>query len=147
MKQSLLKMLTITISLALYLYSFSYDAFSYNYQGIKNMSSLEAFLMGSIALLGGGNFEWLIWLANPLCFIAILCLMFDKKSALYFASVSIVLSLSFLSSNTILAAESGARGEILSVKSGYYIWLSSIVIFTIGIYLYFKNHREIKYED
>ena len=103
--------------------------------------------MGSIALLGGGNFEWLIWLANPLCFIAILCLMFDKKSALYFASVSIVLSLSFLSSNTILAAESGARGEVLSIKSGYYIWLSSIVIFTIGIYFYFKNHREIKYEE
>jgi hypothetical protein len=37
------------------------------------------FLMGSIAVLGGGTHEWLIWLANPLCFTAILCLIFDKK--------------------------------------------------------------------
>ena len=147
MKQSLLKTLTITISLAIYIYSFTFDAFSYNYQGMNNMSSLEAFLMGSIAVLGGGTYEWLIWLANPLCFIAILCLMFDKKIALHFASVSIILSLSFLSSNTILAAESGTRGEILAIKSGYYIWLSSIVILTIGLYFYFKNHQEIKYED
>jgi hypothetical protein len=43
------------------------------------MSSLNAFLMGSIAVLGGGTHEWLIWLANPLCFTANLCLIFDKK--------------------------------------------------------------------
>jgi hypothetical protein len=147
MKQSLIKTLTITISLALYIYSFTFEAFSYNYQGMKNMSALEAFLMGSIAVLGGGTHEWLIWLANPLCFIAILCLIFDKKNALYFASVSIILSLSFLSSNSILAAESGTRGEILSIKSGYYIWLSSIVILTIGIYFYFKNYQELKYKE
>jgi hypothetical protein len=51
--------------------------------------------MGSIAVLGGGTHEWLIWLANPLCFTAILCLIFDKKNVIYFASVSIILSLSF----------------------------------------------------
>jgi hypothetical protein len=147
MKQSLLKTLTITISLALYTYSFTFDAFSFNYQGINNMSSFEAFLMGSTAVLGGGTYEWLIWLANPLYFIAILCLMFDKKIALHFASVSIILSLSFLSLNTILAAESGTRGEILSIKSGYYIWLSSIAILTIGVYFYFKNYQEVIYED
>lgn len=79
MKQSLLKTLTITISLALYIYSFTFEAFSYNYQGIQTMSSLNAFLMGSIAVLGGGTYEWGIWLANPLCFTAILCLVFDKK--------------------------------------------------------------------
>jgi hypothetical protein len=37
--------------------------------------------MGSIAVLGGGTHEWLIWLANPLCFTSILCLIFDKKNA------------------------------------------------------------------
>ncbi|MFT7164610.1 MAG: hypothetical protein ACI9CZ_001189, partial [Flavobacterium sp.] len=61
--------------------------------------------------------------------------------------VSIILSLSFLSLNTILAAESGTRGEILSIKSGYYIWLSSITILTIGVYFYFKNYQEVIYED
>jgi hypothetical protein len=76
--------------------------------------------LGSIAVLGGGTHEWLIWLANPLCFTN-LCLIFDKKNAIYFASVSIILSL-LLSSNTILVAESGTRGEILSIKSGYYIY-------------------------
>jgi hypothetical protein len=67
MKQSLLKTLTITISLAFYIYSFTFEAFSYNYQGIHTMSSLNAFFIGSIAVLGGGTHEWLIWLANPLC--------------------------------------------------------------------------------
>jgi hypothetical protein len=76
--------------------------------------------MGSIAVLGGGTHEWLIWLANPLCFTAILCLIFDKKKCNYFA-FSIILSLSFLSSNTILVAESGTRGEILTIKSGYMV--------------------------
>jgi hypothetical protein len=70
----------------------------------------------------------------------------DKKNAIYFASVSIILSLSFLSSNTILVAESGTRGEILSIKSGYYMVIK-FVILTIGIYFYFKNHQEIKYEE
>ena len=43
--------------------------------------------------------------------------MFDKKIALHFALVLIILSPLFLSSNTILTAESGTRGDILSIKS------------------------------
>jgi hypothetical protein len=78
MKQSLLKTLTITISLAFYIYSFTFEAFSYN-SGHTYYVIFDAFLIGSIAVLGGGTHEWLIWLANPLCFTAILCLIFDKK--------------------------------------------------------------------
>jgi hypothetical protein len=73
--------------------------------------------------------------------------MFDKKIALHFALVLIILSPLFLSSNTILTAESGTRGDILSIKSEYYIWLLTIMILTIGVYFYFKSHQEIKYGD
>jgi hypothetical protein len=112
MKQSLLKTLTITISL--YIYSFTFEAFSYNYQGI----TISLIFNGNIAVLGGGTHEWLIWLANPLCFTAILCLIFDKKKCnLLCVSFHNTFPLSFLSSNTILVAESGTRGEILSIKS------------------------------
>jgi hypothetical protein len=51
----------------------------------------------------------------------------------------------FLSSNTILVAESGTRGEILTIKSGYMV--IKFCDLTIGIYFYFKNHQEIKYEE
>jgi hypothetical protein len=77
-------------------------------------------------------------LANPLCFTAILCLIFEKKCHLL--CVSFHNTFPPLSSNTILVAESGTRGEILTIKSGY-IWLSSFVILTIGIFLLQKSSR------
>ena len=51
--------------------------------------------MGSIAILGGGLLEWLIWLANPLCLISIFCLIMDKPVATKFNIVAVILAISF----------------------------------------------------
>jgi hypothetical protein len=130
MKQ-LLKTLTITKSCILYSIRSLLRRF-HSLSGHTYYVILDAF--NSIAVLGGGTHEWLIWLANPLCFTAILCLIFDKKCHLLCVSFH---NTFLLSSNTILVAESGTRGEILTIKFDY-IWLSSFVILTIGIYFYFK---------
>lgn len=103
--------------------------------------------MGSIAILGGGLLEWLIWLANPLCLISIFLLIMDKPIAIKFNLVAVILAISFYSWNSILASESGTSGKILSVNYGYFIWLASITTLTIGTYWYFKRYREIKYTD
>ena len=146
-EKSIFKILLIILSLSIFATSLTFDAFSYEYQGVKIISSLSCFLMGSIAILGGGLLEWLIWLANPLCLISIFLLIMDKPVATKFNLVAVVLAISFYSWNSILAAESGTSGKILSVKYGYFIWLTSITTLTIGTYWYFKRYREIRYTD
>jgi hypothetical protein len=77
------------------------------------------------------------YLLNPLCFTAILCLIFDKKCHLLCVSFHNTFPL-FFCSNTILVCRSGTRGEILTIKSGYYI--CRFVIFD-NIYFYLKSSR------
>ena len=147
MRKSLFKILLVVLSLSIFVTSLTFDALSYQYQGVQIMPSLSCFLMGSIAILGGGLLEWVIWLANPLCLISIFCLIMDKPIAVKFAFIAVILSISFYSWNSILAAESGTSGKILSIRQGYYIWITSIIILATGTYWYFRKYKEIKYTD
>lgn len=147
MRKSLFKILLIVLSLSIFVTSLTFDAFSYKYQGAQIMTSLSCFLMGSIAILGGGLLEWIIWLANPLCLITIFCLIMDKAIAVKFAFTAGFLAISFYSWDSILAAESGTSGKILSIRQGYYIWVASIIVLASGTYIYFKKYKEIKYTD
>ena len=147
MEKSIFKTLLIILSLSIFFISLTLNAFTYDYQGVKTMSSISCFLMGSTAILGGGLLEWIVWLANPLCLISIFCLIMDKPIAQKINITSVILAMSFYSWNSILAAESGTSGKILSVKSGYFIWLASIIILTVGTFWYFKRYKEIKYTE
>ncbi|CAH0337269.1 hypothetical protein FVB9288_03022 [Flavobacterium sp. CECT 9288] len=145
--KNIFKVLLIILSLSIFLTSLTFDAFSYEYQGVKMMSSLSCFVTGSLAILGGGTLEWLIWLANPLCLISIFCLIMDKNLASKFNFTALILAISFYSWNSVLASESGTSGKILSVELGYFIWLASITVLTIGTKLYFRKYSEIKYTE
>ena len=147
MSKSIFKISLIVLSLSLFFISLTLNAFTFEYQGVKIMSSISCFLMGSIAVLGGGLLEWIVWLANPLCFISIFCLIMDKPIAQKINIASVILAMSFYSWNSILAAESGTSGKILSVENGYFIWLVSVVILTVGTFWYFKRYKETKYSD
>ncbi len=147
MKKTLFKTLLIGLCILLLIASFTFDAFTYQHQGIQTMSSVSCFFMGAIAVLGGGTLEWLIWLANPLSLIAIYCLIMNKPISSTFAFLALFLAISFYSWNSVLVSESGTTGEILSIENGYYIWVISIFILTIGSYLYFKIYKEIKLTD
>jgi hypothetical protein len=145
--KNIFKILLITLSLSIFSASLTFDAFSYEYQGVKMMSSLSCFVTGSLSILGGGTLEWFIWLANPLCLISIFCLIMDKNLASKFNFTALILAISFYSWNSVLASESGTSGKILSVELGYFIWLASITVLTIGTKLYFRKYSEIQYTE
>jgi len=99
------------------------------------------FFIGSIAIFGGGLFEWIIWLANPLSLYSIIYLTKDNRKALKTAPTALVIAISFRFWKEILGSESGAMAQIISFKYGYYLWILSIVILNCGIIFYFHKYR------
>ena len=143
MKSNTIRIITIALSLTVLVISLTQNAIKIDYQGTKLVGSLEYFLMGSTAFLGGGLFEEIIWMANPLSLVAIILLLKNNRNAIKFSLIALVLSLSFSTWHEILGAESGSMAEILSLESGYYLWVVSIAILTLGIFFYF-NHEKSK---
>jgi hypothetical protein len=147
MKLKAIKILTIIISLAVFFISLTKNAVTINYIEIKTVPSLDYFLMGSTAFLGGGMSEQIIWLANPLSLISIYLLAINKKSAIKLSLSALFLSVSFSSWKEILGAESGATAKIISLEMGYFLWVLSILILTIGTFIYFKIEDIIAEEE
>jgi hypothetical protein len=75
MKFKAIQILTIILSLSIFFISLNKNAVTIDYQGIKTIPSLDYFFMGSIAFLGGGLLEEIIWLANPLSFSSIFLIL------------------------------------------------------------------------
>ncbi|MDN3676622.1 hypothetical protein QWY90_04780 [Flavobacterium paronense] len=137
-----IKILTIILSLLIFFISLNKNAVTIDYQGIKTVPSLDYFFMGSIAFLGGGLLEEIIWLANPLSLISIFLLLMNKRSSYKLSLSALILAVSFSSWNELLGAESGASAKIISLELGYYLWVLSILILTIGTYIYFKLQKD-----
>ena len=134
-----IKFLTIAISLLLLFVSLTQDAIVVNYSGeVRNDSALGYFLIGAIAFLGGGLFEEIIWLANPLCLLAIIYFLKNNEKAVLLSLIASGLTISFAFWSEILGAESGAMAKIVSFGLGYYLWASSILVLTTGILLNYK---------
>jgi hypothetical protein len=147
MKSKTIKILIIVISLAAFVISLTKNAVTINYIEIKAVPSLDYFLMGSIAFLGGGMLEQIIWLANPLSLISIYFLAKEKKGAKNLSLLALFLAVSFSSWKEILGAESGTLAEIISLETGYFLWVLSILILTIGIFIYFNIKDGILTEE
>lgn len=117
----------------IFLFSLTQEALVVNdYDGIRTLSSLEVFLMGGTAILGGGLFEWLVWMANPLYVIAILLFFSNLKGSMVFSVNSLIIAYSFMNWEEILAAENGRNAQIVSLGLGYWCWLASILILVLG---------------
>lgn len=130
---------TIIISLIVLIISLTQNAIIIDYNGIKIIPAIDYFFMGSMAIIGGGPLEWLIWLANPLCLYTILYLWKNNKKALVTCTLATILSTSFLFWEKIIGSESGSMGKIVSFEAGYYLWITSIVLLTIGTFYYFAR--------
>lgn len=139
MNSKTIKITTIVLSLTVLAISLTQNAVKIDYQGVKLVGSLDYFLMGSTALLGGGLFEQIIWMANPISLYAIILLSKNNRLAIKYSRIAVVLALSFSTWDELLGAESGAMAKILSLELGYYLWVLSIVILTLGIHYYFKK--------
>jgi hypothetical protein len=109
-----------TVSLILFIISLTLTAINYeDYDGLKSYSSISVFLFGSISILGGGLFEWLIWLANPIYFIALLLLLKRKRLSIIFSMFATMIAFSFATWNELLVSESGRMAKIESLGMGY----------------------------
>lgn len=103
-------------------------------------SSIEAFAFGWLALFYGQ--AAFAWLANPLLIIAWILLIKDKISAWIFGLFATIVSLSFLAFPNIIENETGKYSLILSIHSGYWLWLSSCLVTFFGsLILRTKNNR------
>ena len=130
-----IKTITVLCSLILFAISLTQTAIVIkDFDGNHIEPSYQYFLIGPIAILGGGLFEWLNWLANPAYFISIFLLLKNRRRpAILLSALSICISLSFLFWHQILASEDGRTAEIISFGLGYYLWIAAMLCFFIGI--------------
>tara|TARA_R110002012_G_scaffold320392_1_gene543860 strand:- start:15 stop:497 length:483 start_codon:yes stop_codon:yes gene_type:complete len=142
MQKKTQKKIIIISSLLIYIISFTQNAISANgYDGIKYYSSLATFLSGGFGVFGGAFYEWLIWLANPIFFIAIYLFLKDKKKSKILSFLAVTIGLIFTQWKEILANEGGTKIPIVSLDIGYWLWIISFVIFYIGTLFYFSTGK------
>ncbi|QDP86422.1 hypothetical protein FNJ88_12980 [Chryseobacterium sp. SNU WT5] len=103
-------------------------------------NSLFILLSGWMAVLGGGLFLTLIWLANPLYFFGGFLVLNKEKFAVVPVTFSLLLSFYFLTLDSVMDGESGATTEITRLGLGFYLWISSfITMFLAGVLLFFEK--------
>lgn len=147
-KINVLKIILIIITLSVFGYSLTQDAFVVERMN-KNIvqPSINLFIMGSTAILGGGLLEWIIWLANPICLISIVLFLYNDnqlKRALQLSFIALVISCSFCLWKEILVSESGSTGKIISFEKGYFLWIASVFILFVFQLVYYKSNEIIK---
>ena len=147
-KLNFIKIVLVVIVLSVFGVSLTYDAIVVQkLEEIIVQPSLNFFLIGSTAILGGGVLEWIIWLANPISFISIVLFLYNDKylkRALQLNCIALLLSGSFYFWKEILVSESGATGKIISFENGYYLWVASILILLVFQLFYYNSIEKIK---
>lgn len=135
-----LKYTILIISILVYFTSLTQPAFTFNdLDGQNTHSSISLLLMGGFVIAGGGLLEWIIWLANPLYFIGLFRLFKDNRSSKYFSVLACILAISFSTWKEILASESGRTATIEKLNSGYWLWICSLILLSIGTLYYFRQ--------
>lgn len=133
-----LKRYILLISLLIFVISLTQTAITYHdYNGTKTHDGISLFLVGGIVILGGGLSEWFAWLANPLYLIGIILFLKSKKLSRIFSVTAILFALYFTTFKEILAAEDGRMATVQALNIGYWLWVASIAILTIGTFYYF----------
>ena len=113
--------------------------------GSKTTNGIETLLMGALSILGGGLLEWLTWLANPLFFLSISLKRKQKKSAVTVSWLATLLAVSFSFWTEILAGENGRMAPIENKGLGYFFWVASLAVWTLG--LSFDNSKPTNNSD
>jgi hypothetical protein len=122
-----------------YIISFFLPAFTILYLNkLEVTKGFEAFLMGALAILGGGTLEWIIWLANPLALLCFVQCVNRNRKSIYTGIFATILASSFFFWQKILASESGHTSHIESKNAGYFLWLFAILLCTINSFMHNK---------
>ncbi|TDQ25462.1 hypothetical protein [Tenacibaculum caenipelagi] len=91
------------------------------------------FFFGWTFPLGGAFLPFLIWCANPIYIFSIILTLKGKIKGLYFSLTASILGISFSLMETVMTSESGGTSRIKSLELGYKLWVSSLIVLTIGI--------------
>ena len=97
-------------------------------------------MSGFLALLLGWYYMFdlrvIPWLANPLLFLSfIFTSTYKIKKAKIVGTIAFIFSLSFLLFDKILVNEGGFEKEIIGYGSGYWLWVFSMFINVVGIFI------------
>lgn len=144
MKSIQIQTLTITLSVIVFIISLTQYVVTIDHEIIESISSWQYLTIGSVAIFGGGFLEWLIWLANPLYIISIILFIKHYKLSMITAFLASFLAVLFFTWEEIRVDEKGVSAKIIHFELGYYLWVSSILILTTGIFIYFKHRRHKK---
>ncbi len=144
MKSIQIQIVTVSLSAIVFIISLTQYAVTINHDIIESVSSWQYLTIGSVALFGGGTLEWLIWLANPLYVISIILFIKHYRLSMITAFLASFLAVLFLTWEEILIDEKGTSAKIIHFGLGYYLWVSSILILTTGIFIYFKHRQKKK---
>jgi uncharacterized membrane protein (UPF0136 family) len=109
-RQPIYLKITIGVSLILFIISLTQPAFYIDKKEDPNAysDSLTLFLLGWMSFLGGAFIPFILWLANPLYFVAIFLTIKNKSVGLYFALAATLLAFIFSQLHTIMTSESFA---------------------------------------
>ncbi|MGI4741101.1 MAG: hypothetical protein ACRYG7_38535 [Janthinobacterium lividum] len=89
-------------------------------------------LLGWMSFLGGNFIAFLIWLANPFFIISLILLINRSLMGFYLSIAACFIALSFSLLDSTMTSESGSNSEITSLENGYKLWVSSIIILSLG---------------
>ena len=153
MKSTQIQALTVTLSAIVYILSLTQYVITVDYDLTVAISSWQYLTIGSVAIFGGGVLEWLIWLANPLYIISIILFIKNYKLSMITAFLASFLAVIFSTWEEIRIDEKGLSSKIIHFELGYYLWVSSILLLTGGILIYFRHlskkklqHSRIQYD-
>ncbi|MEN7549933.1 hypothetical protein AAG747_18555 [Rapidithrix thailandica] len=83
------------------------------------------------ALMGGGSA--LAWFANPLIFLAWIFTFKYEIVPVILSVIASALALSFLLFDKVISSEAPVYSKITHYKAGYWFWVLSILVYTIGM--------------
>lgn len=104
-----------------------------------------SFFLGFIGILGGG--AYLSWFANFFLVAAWIYYPKTKTVSFVLSGIGLCVALNFMTFETIMKNEAGHYGDITDYALGYYFWLASFVIITLGnIVGIFRRAKEVKFK-
>ena len=129
------------LSIALYILSMFFTPFYVaNKKADIYSNSFYMLLSGWMAVLGGGLFLTVIWLANPLYFFGGFLVLNKEKFAVVPVTLSLLLAIYFTTLDSVIDGESGKTTAITQLGAGFYLWISSfITMFFAGVFLFINN--------
>jgi glucan phosphoethanolaminetransferase (alkaline phosphatase superfamily) len=125
----------ITMSVVLLVLSFTQTPFKMVKDEGEIQYSLLLFLFGWVGIFFG-SFSTISWLANPLLVFSWISSTKNNGISIFASVFSTLLALFFLGVKEMVGgSETPSSSQLVVIGAGYWLWLSSIIVFTIGTFV------------